>query len=202
MATPRQTSTGRARGAAPPPESGAARGCDHPGCAGEGLYKAPRSPEALRSYYWFCLDHVRDYNRAWNFCAGRTAEEVEAFLRQDTVGWRPTWPMSGAYGFARISRERLRDPFRFFAGGARRAGADGADGAETGDAAWPRGAKERRALALFDLEPPVTSRALKERYKELAKRHHPDATGGDKASEEKLKLINEAYRVLKLAFAF
>jgi len=37
---------------------------------------------------------------------------------------------------------------------------------------------------------------LKRRYKNLAKEHHPDLHGGDKAAEERLKLINEAYTFL------
>jgi curved DNA-binding protein CbpA len=31
----------------------------------------------------------------------------------------------------------------------------------------------------------------------LAKQHHPDATGGDKQAEERLKDINRAYSLLK-----
>ena len=38
--------------------------------------------------------------------------------------------------------------------------------------------------------------AVKARYKELVKRHHPDANGGDKASEEKFKQINQAYETI------
>jgi curved DNA-binding protein CbpA len=38
---------------------------------------------------------------------------------------------------------------------------------------------------------------LKARYKVLVKMHHPDAHGGDKAAEERLKIINQAYATLK-----
>jgi DnaJ-class molecular chaperone len=38
---------------------------------------------------------------------------------------------------------------------------------------------------------------LKRRYKQLAKKHHPDLHGGDRMAEERLKLINEAYTYLK-----
>ncbi len=54
------------------------RFCDQPDCLAEGPYPAPRSREDLRQYYWFCLDHVRAYNRAWNFYAGMSEAEVEA----------------------------------------------------------------------------------------------------------------------------
>ena len=38
---------------------------------------------------------------------------------------------------------------------------------------------------------------IKQAYRELAKKYHPDANNGDKKSEEKLKKVNEAYAVLK-----
>jgi curved DNA-binding protein CbpA len=41
--------------------------------------------------------------------------------------------------------------------------------------------------------------SIKARYKELVKRFHPDANGGDKGAEEQLKLINQAYSTLKQA---
>jgi DnaJ-class molecular chaperone len=37
---------------------------------------------------------------------------------------------------------------------------------------------------------------VKARYKELVKRHHPDANGGDKSAEERFKTVSEAYRTL------
>ncbi|HLJ19940.1 MAG TPA: DnaJ domain-containing protein, partial [Stellaceae bacterium] len=59
---------------------------------------------------------------------------------------------------------------------------------------------EEEALAVFALETPITLSALKARYKELVKRHHPDSHGGDKAAEEKLKVINQAYSTLKSTY--
>jgi len=57
-----------------------------------------------------------------------------------------------------------------------------------------------QALAVFDLEPPLTPVRLKARYKMLVKEHHPDAHGGDKEAEEKLKIINQAYATLKASY--
>jgi curved DNA-binding protein CbpA len=51
-------------------------------------------------------------------------------------------------------------------------------------------------MKVLELDPPLTAVAVKARYKELVKRHHPDANGGDQASEEKIKLINEAYATI------
>jgi curved DNA-binding protein CbpA len=44
---------------------------------------------------------------------------------------------------------------------------------------------------------PTTLDEVKTRYKELAKRHHPDANGGSRDAEERLKTINLAYATLR-----
>jgi hypothetical protein len=168
------------------------RPCDHPGCPAEGEFPAPKSRSDLRSYHWFCIDHVRAYNSAWNYYAGMSDSEIEAEIRSDTVWQRPSWPL----GERRAPRfaARLRDAFGFYS--------------EDADKESEGRRKERRiplspreeALAVFGIEPPVTPVRLKARYKTLVKLHHPDAHGGDKAAEEKLKIINRAYATLKACY--
>ena len=38
---------------------------------------------------------------------------------------------------------------------------------------------------------------IKARFKDLVKRHHPDANGGDRVYEDKLREIIQAYNYLK-----
>jgi len=174
--------------------------CDRPGCAGEGRYRAPRSPAELRSYFWFCLDHVREYNHSWNYFAGMGYEEMEAQIRRDTVWDRPTWPLGSRVNGRRRYHD-FADPFELFSEGGGRAGED-AESRESERRDWPhwRGdGPTERALRVLAVEPPVTAERIKRRYKELVKLHHPDANGGDRASEEKLKEINLAYSTLKNA---
>src|ERR1700682_4945541 len=89
--------------------------CDHPGCAAGGEFRAPKSRLELERYYWFCLEHVRAYNTAWNYYAGMSETEIEAVIRHDTVWQRPTWKLgqrhTPSYG------ARMRDPFGFYAHG-------------------------------------------------------------------------------------
>lgn len=176
------------------------RRCDHVGCDEGGEFRAPKSPSHVDEHYWFCLEHVREYNKSWNYCAGRSDKEIEAMIRADIVGGRPTWPLGHLGGrFARSRFDRLRDAFGLFADeaaaeeavrAAARERARRRKAAETGDV-------EREALNLMELVPPLTVARLKARYKELVKLHHPDANGGDKQAEERLKLINQAYATLK-----
>jgi len=172
-----------------------ARLCDHPGCECGGDFRAPRSRLELDRYYWFCLEHVRAYNLAWNYYAGMSGTEVEAEIRRDTVWQRPSWKLGERHG----PSPWVRDPFGFYTGNHdeyRRRRANGRAGEAAARAASVRG----QALAVFDIEPPFTPERLKARYKVLVKQHHPDAHGGDKAAEEKLKIINQAYATLKAIY--
>jgi hypothetical protein len=164
--------------------------CEHPGCMASGEFRAPRTRE-LNSYFWFCLEHVRAYNATWNYYAGMNEREIEAEIRRDTTWQRPTWPLG-----SRVSptyAQRIHDMFGLFG--------------EEGETATHRPSPRRReptvqelALLVFDIEPPFTLVRLKARYKQLVKLHHPDAHGGDKEAEEKLKVINQAYATLKACY--
>lgn len=167
------------------------RVCDHPGCTEEGEYRAPRSRHQLADYYWFCLEHVRQYNRSWNYYAGMSDAEVEADLRRSTTWERPTWRFGAAdAGNRGQAFRRVRDPFGVFD--------DEGDDERRSSAARPSShSPEGRAFAVMGLEPPLTLDQLKRRYKELVKKHHPDANGGDRGAEERLKSINEAYTTLR-----
>ena len=67
--------------------------CDMPGCGAPGEYRAPKSRSHLTEYWWFCLEHVRAYNAAWDFYKGMSPGEIEAQLRADTAWQRPSWPL-------------------------------------------------------------------------------------------------------------
>ena len=175
------------------------RVCDHPDCEAGGDFRAPRSRLDLDHYYWFCLDHVRAYNAAWNYYAGMSDSEIEAEIRSDTVWQRPSWRLGERHGPGYAAR--VRDPFGSSPAtrtakarrGQRRVGRTAR---RCGGALSAR----EQALAVFEIEPPFTPVRLKARYKALVKLHHPDAHGGDKAAEEKLKIINQAYATLKASY--
>jgi hypothetical protein len=161
-----------------------------PNCTHLGSYRAPKSRTELNQYFWFCLDHVRAYNASWDFYKGMTPGQIEAQLRADTSWQRPTWPLGHLGGH--LDESMLRDPNHVLNAGL---------GHGRSNARHPPASEVpielREPMATLGLDWPVTMDALKTRYKELAKQHHPDANGGDRRSEERLKTINLAYATIR-----
>ena len=48
--------------------------CAEFNCSKVGEYKAPFSRKNINTYIYFCLEHVREYNRKWNYY-----EEIQYF---------------------------------------------------------------------------------------------------------------------------
>jgi DnaJ-like protein len=160
-----------------------------PGCGAQGEYRAPKSRLNLQEYWWFCLEHVRAYNGSWDYYKGMTAAQIEAQLRADTAWQRPSWPLGRLGSYHAWQDDLVRDPLHVLAAGRMRNGA--------GAPAEHAPTELREPLAALGLSWPTTLDAVKLRYKELAKRHHPDANGGSRESEERLKTINLAYATLR-----
>jgi DnaJ-domain-containing protein 1 len=164
------------------------RVCEAPGCRLHGDYRAPFARDRLDQYRWFCLEHVREYNRKWDYFAGFDAADIERHIRADTIWRRPVWPLGGR----RSGGPQIHDPLGL------------SDDAGLGERPAPRldGSEqltpaERNALGVLELSWPLTQADVKSRYKELVKIHHPDANGGAREAEEKLKEINAAYSTLR-----
>lgn len=182
------------------------RGCDWPGCLAKGAYRAPASPERLNEYRWFCLDHVRDYNAAWNFFEGLDEDTLAERMRHANVWERPTWSMgkgpSAAMGFMHghtdgRSWERfgVSDPL------------DLLGAAATINPARPAGSErprrrltreEQKAMDTLGLPHQVETRAeVRQRYRSLVKDLHPDMNGGENPEPERLSRVLKAWQILR-----
>jgi hypothetical protein len=168
--------------------------CNFPGCEETGEFRAPMGRLREGQYFCFCLDHVRQYNASYNYFNGMTDDAIARFQKDDLVGHRPTWSM-GVNRAGRSFREDPADPKSFsdplglFRTRSHRA---------RPEAKQPRyGLAATKALATLGLDENADSAAIKARYKDLVKRLHPDANGGDRSSEDKLREIIRAYNHLK-----
>ena len=166
--------------------------CRWPNCYQNGEFKAPVSRTQLKEFHWFCLEHIRIYNSTWNYYEGMSDVEVEASIRSDVTWNRPTWPMGSQMKQEGVFREftqnfkNISDVFEFVVH----------DDSRFQRADTSLSPNQRRAITLMGLEVPFLKDEVKARYKILVKRHHPDANGGDKKAEERLKKINEAYETV------
>jgi len=164
--------------------------CDWPGCEEKGLYKAPKSKNSLREYNHYCLEHIREHNKRWNYYEGMSQAQIEQDMRKDYTWDRPSWNF-GTVRKAATGQGGFKDDFGFF-------NDDGSFKNEPPQDDYSAfDSEQRRALADLNLDPCVTAADLKARYKELVKKYHPDTNGGDKNAEERFKIISQAYRVLK-----
>lgn len=176
--------------------------CDHPGCTERAGYRAPRGRDALRSYFWFCLDHVREYNSRWDFYRGMTPGQIEAHLRADTSWQRPSWKLgTGTANKAEFNEEDILDPLDILGASRRNRAERAKESARQRAAASGPPEPLRQPLATLDLSWPVSLDDVKTRYRALARRHHPDANIGDQKAEERFKAIGAAYSILKMHFS-
>ena len=145
---------------------------------------------------------MREYNHSYNFFAGMSEDDIARYQKDAMIGHRPTWKMGMNGGRPTVRSHSARfqpdldgaadplDLFRHFGG---RAEGEHLRRRET---RVIRNA-ERKALDALGLEPEATTAEIKLRFKVLVKRHHPDANGGDRSNEERLREIIQAYNYLK-----
>ncbi|HEY4199077.1 MAG TPA: J domain-containing protein [Devosiaceae bacterium] len=180
--------------------------CAWEGCDQPGVYKAPKGNRAEGQYHNFCLEHVRHYNTAYNFFAGMDADDIENHVsRSAQTDGRPTWGMGTKPGAGPSAKtraqprthargERFHDPLHVFARYARAQAREPAK-EHRRNLLEP----DRRAFETLGLEGSAKSEDIKKAYKALVKLHHPDANGGDRSSEDRLRAIITAYTHLKNA---
>ncbi|MGA0595941.1 J domain-containing protein [Enterovirga sp. CN4-39] len=174
--------------------------CERAGCSEPGLHRAPKGRGREGEYWRFCLSHVREYNAAYNYFSGMSDEDVQQYQKEAAVGHRPTWNMSVNGGRRRRDGAANPEEFDYLdpLGVMRSAGFEGTR-------ATPEPAKPRRpgpvmaALETLGLDESAGAVEIKAQYKVLVKRFHPDAHGGDRSYEPRLRDIINAHDTLKAA---
>jgi curved DNA-binding protein CbpA len=178
--------------------------CQWDGCEEKGAHRAPVGRDAEGEYFLFCVDHVRQYNKGYNYFSGLSDGEIARYQKEALTGHRPTWTVgvnkaarnapsqSQARTGSAASNARVRDPFGLF---------NEAKSRQASQVPRQRKLKplEAKAFETLGLEARATPTDIKTRYKELVKKHHPDANGGDRGSEERFRAVVQGYQLLKQA---
>ncbi len=161
--------------------------CAWAGCAAPGDFRAPRSRQQIHEYQWFCADHIKEFNKNWNYFEGMNEAQIYAFQKDATIGHRPTWRIDTQQGSAEFQLENAF--LRMFGDGRYR---------ELGPRPIPP--KDRDALAALDLEHPASHRTIKAQYRELVKKYHPDVNRSNPRAEDIFKKITIAYQHLMVHY--
>ena len=181
----------------------AANECAWQDCEKPGAHKAPMGRNHAGHYLHFCLAHVRQYNKNFNYFSGLSDEQVAKFQKENITGNRPTWKMNPRRTKETGDLSSLRGTpawhknvrSRYDASGRRVSGDEGAGGA-SGRKVRPM---EEKALRVLGLSARASAEEITRQYKLLVKRNHPDANGGDRSCEKRLQQILSAYKQLKKA---
>lgn len=174
--------------------------CQHKGCQEAGLHRAPLGRHHEGKYVFFCLPHVQEYNKSYNYFSGMTDEAVAAFQKEAITGHRPTWTIgvkakgNGPGADAAGAAGAAHDPMGMFRETARTRRATAAEEAKS-----KYGRLALKALETLHLDEKATPEVIRAKYKSWVKSLHPDANNGDRSREEKLREIIRAYNTLRSA---
>ena len=160
--------------------------CSKFNCNKAGKYRAPSSREKIHDYLYFCLDHIREYNKEWNYYEGLDNSEIENAIRNATTWERPSWPTKK--GLHR-NWDKININFEDF---------DNLNEKERKQTfSRSFSISEIKAFKILQVSPTKNIDTIKKAYKKLVKKYHPDYNIGNKEYENKIKLINQAYNDLK-----
>ena len=170
--------------------------CDHEGCNKPGKFRAPKAPDVLDEFFWFCQEHVREYNLKWNFFDGTTEAELNAQMSKDKVWERETKSFRDpeARAWARLG---IDDAHQVLGDNATRN-----PGKSNSDQTRRLPPTERRAIEILEAKDHWTKAEIRKAYKKLIKVLHPDMNGGDRSQEEQLQEVVWAWDQIKDSRSF
>ena len=172
------------------------RKCDKADCDEKGEFKAPKSRILLNEYYFFCLEHIKEYNKSWDFYKGLSVNQIENSMREDIIWNRPSWPLKGN------PYKVIEQINNFFSEDINDFNTNEKNNEYFKNKLFDENLtpEENKALSTLNLELPVSLEKIKKKYKKLVKIFHPDVNDNNKKAEEKFKEINKSYKIILQKF--
>ena len=166
--------------------------CDYGGCKEHGEFLAKTKSS---SKFFYCLNHIKDFNKNYNFFEGMSEEEVIDYQISSIIGHRPTWksgtnPQANYFSkFSKNDGSAFDDPFDLF------------EKEKTSkyerQSKIKKGKISEKAYRLLDFNSISNKSDIRKKFKEVVKSLHPDTNGGDNSQEDLLKEVISAYKALK-----
>jgi hypothetical protein len=162
--------------------------CEWDNCKNNGKFKAPVERDNSKKFRWLCEEHIKLFNKNWNYFEGMGQSEIENFLKSDITWHRPTQKFGSSDNFFNILwNNALNDKFNFF---------------QQDNVINPNSKKltekDIDAFKIMDLDLNASWPIIQKKFKTLVKKFHPDKNLGSKKFEDKLKKITLAYSHLKI----
>ena len=162
--------------------------CDWNNCLEIGEYKAPLEKDNSKNYRLLCLNHVKEFNKNWNYFSGMSDAQIYDWLKSDMVWHKPTQSFDSSDNFFKIlwnntlkdeldvtnfkSQFNNMNKFKF-------------------------NSNDIKAFEILGVSIGLNWRKIQVKFKKLVKKFHPDMNAGNKKYEDKLKVITLAYTQLK-----
>ena len=161
--------------------------CDWNNCTNVGSYKAPIEKDNSKKYRMLCLEHVKEFNRNWNYFSGMTDNQILNFIKSDLTWHKPTQSFSSSDNFFKvlwnnalkeeINSKKIEQNF--------------------GINNFKFDENDLKAFNILGLNVGLKWEKIQSKFKKLVKKFHPDMNAGNKKYEDKLKVITLAYTQLK-----
>ena len=161
--------------------------CDWENCKKTGIYKAPVEKDNSKKFRFLCLEHIKIFNKNWNYFSDMSEEQVEYFIKSDLTFHKPTKSFASSENFFKILwNNALEDKINIF------------KGSNFKDFKKSKlSQKDRHALEILGLEYEAKWEDIQKKFKGLVKKYHPDKNRGSKKYEDILKKITLAYSQFK-----
>jgi len=161
--------------------------CDWENCNEIGKYKAPKEKDNSKNFRLLCLEHIKIFNKNWNYFENMNSDEIEFFLKSDATWHKTTKSFGSSDNFFNILwNNALDDKLNIF---------------KSQNFKEFKKAKisqtDRDALEVMELNEAAKWEEIQLKFKNLVKKYHPDKNHGNKKFEDKLKKITLAYSQLK-----
>ncbi len=163
--------------------------CDWENCNKEGSYRAPVERDNSKNFKLLCLEHIKIFNKKWNYFSNMNDEEIEYFIKSDLTWHKPTKSFSSSENFFNILwNNALEDKLNIF---------------KSSNFKNFKKTKlsntDRDALDIMGLNYEAKWEEIQKKFKYLVKKYHPDKNLGSKKFEDNLKKITLAYSQLKIS---
>ena len=165
--------------------------CEWSKCKKIGVYKAPVEKDNSKKFKLLCLEHIKAFNKSWNYFSDMNDREIEDFIKSDLTWHKPTKSFGSSENFFRILWvNALDDKSSIFKNSVFK----NFKRSKLSD-------KDKDALKILGLKNDTNWSDIQKRFKMLVKKYHPDKNHGSKKYEDILKKITLAYSQLRLSMS-